>query len=295
MIVLSYASPQLTLQCRGKKKAPRKMSRGFATNNHEFAYLIPADLHCVYRYKWSTEEWDVLPPCPYHDCALVSIDGALVAVGGENGSHCTNKLLTLQQRQWVEELPPMKHACSKMAAVLTSDGENLVVIGGNVSRSFSGDEHGISTVELFQVRSRKWSLLANLPQPLASPSASICGNYIHVIGHENGFSCSLQHLLTTSQSRSHITSWSSLPLLPVKYSTAATLCGQLIIIGGNRGESNVSSIHQLVYGQWVQIGSMSSARYQCFVFSPSPNKIMIVGGVRVIGMLTDSVEECVVQ
>ena len=86
MIVLSCDSPQLTLQCPGKKKAPRKMSREFATNNHEFAYLIPADLHCVYRYKWSTEEWDVLPPCPYHDCALVSIDGALVAVGGENGS-----------------------------------------------------------------------------------------------------------------------------------------------------------------------------------------------------------------
>ena len=47
----------------------------------------------------------------------------------------------------------MKHACSKMAAVLTSDGENLVVmvvifldrsIGGNVSRLFSGDDHWIN-------------------------------------------------------------------------------------------------------------------------------------------------------
>ena len=152
-----------------------------------------------------------------------------------------------------------------------------------------------TTVELFQVRSRRWAEHIHLPQPLTLPSATICGNRIHVIGRDgNGFSCTLQDLPssdqpTTSQSRSRTISWSPLPPLPVTVSTAATLCGQLVIIGGKRDGSPVNSIHQLVDGQWVKIGSMSSDRWKCLVASPSPDKMMIVGGGDV-----DSVEECVV-
>ena len=35
---------------------------------------------------------------------------------------------------------------------------------------------------------------------------------------------------------------------------------------------------QLVDGQWVEIGSMSSNREMCLVVSPSPDRMMIVGG-----------------
>ena len=74
-------------------------------------------------------------------------------------------------------------------------------------------------------------------------------------------------------------------------STAATLCGQLVIIGGERDRSTVNSIHQLVDGQWVKIGSMSSGRMSCLVASPSPDKMVVVGG---LGAL-DSVEVCVAE
>ena len=53
--------------------------------------------------------------------------------------------------------------------------------------------------------------------------------------------------------------------------------------------SSVNSIHQLVDGQWVEIGSMSRVRMWCLVVSPSPDKMMIVGGWG-----EDSVEECIV-
>ena len=41
---------------------------------------------------------------------------------------------------------------------------------------------------------------------------------------------------------------------------------------------------------------MSSDREWCLVVSPSPNRMMIVSGLRggVIGVTTDSVEECIV-
>ena len=273
------------------------MRRGSATRDGEYAYFMPSGSHSVYRYEWSTEKWDTLPPCPYRDSALVIIDGVLTAVGGEDDRYrYTNKLFTLRRRRWVKELPPMKTARSDTAVVSISEGEYVIVIGG-------GGDGGCwtTTVELFQVRNRRWCEVSGLPQPLSLPSVTICGNLIHVIGRDgNGFSCSLQDLPsnvepTTSKPRSRTKSWSPLPPLPATCSTAATLCGQLVIIGGTQGMSSINSIHQLVNGQWVEIGSISSGRVWFLVVSPSPDKIMIVGGWgKHYGVSTDSVEECVV-
>ena len=276
-------SPQLTVQCHRKKTAPCKMVRGSATTDHQFSYFTPCGYKSVYNYQWSTEKWEELPPCPYRDSGLVIINGQLTAVGGQDGSRRTNKLFTLRQRQWIEEYPPMNTARSMTTVVSSSDGEYIIVIGG---------DGWTATVELFQVSSRRWHQLKDLPQPLPCPSATICGNQLHVIGIDgNGYSCSLQALLSsdrpiTSQSIPHLISWTSLPPLPVIHSTAATLSGQLVIIGGWQ-YGLVMTIHQLLVGQWVKIGSMSCSRWYCLVVSPSPDKMMIVGGVG------DSVEECI--
>ena len=280
------------------KTAPCEMMRGSAASGSQYAYFMPSNSHAVHRYEWSTEKWDELPPCPYRDSGLVIIDGALTAVGGYDGFGYTNKLFTLRQGKWVDELPPMKTACSQTASISTSDGNYIFAVGGYNGGGWT------TVVDVFQMRSRRWSEITDLhvylPQPLSHPSATICGNHIHAIGRDgNGFSCSLQDLLTTSPSRSHSIPWSPLPLLPMRYSTAATLCGQLVLVGGMRDWSSVNSIHQLVDGQWVEIGSMTSSRRWRLVVSPSPDKMMIVGGQRAgasepFALPTDSVEECVV-
>ena len=291
--MISCNLPQLTVKCHCKKTAPRRMTRGSTTTDGQFAYFTPEDSTSVYRYEWRGEKWEELPLCPHRDSGLVIIDGKLTAVGGRGGSPFTNKLLTLRQKKWVEEYPPMNTVRSYPAVVSTSDGEYLIVIGAYV---------GVwtATVELFQVKSRRWYKLTDLPQPLTRPSATICGDQLNVIGtHANGYSCSLQEALQSSDQRitSPLTlSWKPLPPLPVRASTAATLCGQLVVIGGRRRDgSPVNSIHQLVDGQWVKIGSMATGRNQCLVVSPSPDKIIIVGGV---GSLFDEsaviVEECIV-
>ena len=161
----------------------------------------------------------------------------------------------------------MNTARSHPAVVSISDGGhmNVIAIGG------LGVGGWIDAVELFHTGRRSWSRITSLPQPLARPSATICGNQLHVIGDDgDGYSCSLQALLSSNQpirSLSRTPTWTPLPRLPVTHSTAATLCGQLVIIGGNRDRSPVNSIHQLVDGQWVNIGSMSSGRSMVSVFS----------------------------
>ena len=181
----------------------------------------------------------------------------------------------------------MNTAHRSPAVVSTSDGEYLTVIRGD------GNGHWTATVELLQVKNRSWHKLTDLPQPLSRPSATICGDQLNVIGGDgNGYSCSLQALPSSDRPiTSPLTlSWKSLPLLPVIGSTAATLCGQLVIIGGcsKQDFTVVNSIHQLVDGDWVRIGYMASCcRDYCLVAHPSPDKIIIVG--------TFNIEECTVM
>ena len=268
------------------------MYRGSATTDGGFAYFTPRRSTSVYQYEYRTEKWEELPACPYHNSGLVVMDRELTAVGGLYGSYRTNKLYTLQQRKWVKKYPQMNTARSSRAVVSTSDGEHLIVIGG-----FGGGISWTATVELFQVKSRRWHQLTDLPQNLSLPSGTICGDQLNVIGDlANGYSCSLSSLPSSDQ---RITlpltlSWKPLPHLPVKQSTAATLCGQLVLIGGWQGGSPVNSIHQLVGGEWVKIGSMSGGRSYCLVVSPSPDKIIIVGGLDNTVQSIDDVEECFV-
>ena len=279
------------MQCHCKKKAPCEMSRGSATTDGKFAYFSPRNSTSVYQYKWRREKWEELPSCPYRDSGLVIIDGKLTAVGGDGWFFRTNKLFTLQQKKWVEEYPPMNTAHSSPAVVSTSDGEYLIIIGGWDGGCWT------ATVELLRVKSKRRFKLTDLPQPLYHPSATICGDQLNVIGEDaNGYSCSLQALPSSDRPITSpiILYWTPLPPLPVRESTAATLCGQLVLIGGRRRKkgrdgSPVNSIHQLVDGQWVEIGSMATVRESCLVVSPSPDKIIIVGG-----LLSDTVEECIV-
>ena len=281
-------SPQLTVQCYKKKRAPCIMGRGSATTDDQFAYFTPDGYDSVYRYQWSTEKWEKLPSSLYWNSGLVIIDEELTAVGGEGGSCYTNKLFTLQQGQWIKDYPPMSTERAFPSVVSTSDGNYVFVIGGRIGRYWT------DRVELFHVRSRRWFELTNLPWGLTLPSATICGNEVHVIGRDGGCSSSIQALPSSEQPIkswmiSRMIRWTLLPQLPVKVSTAATLCGQLVIVGGRQGELYVNSIHQLLDEEWVAIGSMSVGRSMCFVVSPSPDKMMIVGGWKG----EDSIEECV--
>ena len=289
-ITCHVISPQLTVQCHSQKKAPHGMFRGSAVTDQMMTYCISEN--SLYRYTMTEDKWEELPQCPYRNSGLVVIDSVLTAVGGHDGRSFINKLVTLRQSRWVEEYPPMNTARSYPAVVSTSDGGhmNVIAIGG------LGDGGGwIDAVELFHT-GRSWSRLTSLPQPLAFPSATICGNQLHVIGRDgDGYSCSLQVLLSSNQpigSQSRTPTWTPLPRIPVMRSTAATLCGQLVIIGGVRDRSSVNSIHQLVDGQWVNIGSMYG-RYRCLVASPSPDKMVVVGGGNASGYSLDSVEVCV--
>ena len=278
-------SHQLTVRCCRKKRAQRYMRRGSAATDGRFVYITPLGSDSFYQYECSTDKWMQRLSCPYHDCGLAIIDNELTTVGGAVEDDCTNKLFTLRQGKWVEVHPPMNTARYCHAIASTSDGDYLIVAGGYI-----GGDDGTVTAELYQVKRRRWYKLTPLPQPVRAPSATICGDQLNVIGDDCGYSCYLQSLPSNDRPiTSPLTlSWKPLPPLPATASTAATLWGQLILIGGSQGRSLVNSIHQLVEGQWVEIGSMTNGRCWCLAVSPSSDRILIVSGYGAY-----SVEECV--
>ena len=276
------------MECHINEKvlAPRGMARGSATTDGRFAYFTPWDSTSVYKYEYSTEKWEELPSCPYFDSGLVVIDSELTAVGGWRFPRFSNKLLTLKWGEWGKEYPPMNTGCTSPALVTTADGEYLIVIGGNLGVKWT------SRVELFHVKLRMWYKLKDLPEPLPRPSATICGDLIQVIGSDGrGYSSAFQVESSSDQSiTTPILTWKRLPPSPLMQSTSASVCGQLLLIGGVRNGPLVDSIHQLVGGKWLGIGSMDIARKWCLVVNPSPDKIIILGGWGAL----KSIEECTV-
>ena len=137
-------------------------------------------------------------------------------------------------------------------------------------------------IDFLDTQSRCWYNLSSLPHPLFSPTATQCGNMLHVIDSmTEGYSCSIQHLLNhtnKSQSLPCALIWLPLPTLPVSNTAIATLRRQLILIGGLKNDTTVSCIHQLVERQWVEIG-ITVSRRDCLVVNPSQDKVIIVGGI----------------
>ena len=268
--------PQLSVRCLKKEKAPYIIKRGSATTDGQFVYFtLGGFFNSVYRYELNTEKWDELPPSPHCNSRLVIINGELTAVGGESKYYYTNKLFTLRQNQWVQDYPPMQIGHSEPAVVSTSDRHYIFVIGGNVPYDRN------ATVEVLDVKSKRWYTLSNckLPLNISKPSATICGNQLYVIGeHDEGYTCSLQVLLSNIQLYSALLTWTKLPQLPIRLSTAATLCGELLMISGVRRKGPSKLIYQLVDGRWVKIGSTSGDTTECLEVSPLPDKLIIVGG-----------------
>ena len=270
------------------------MERGSAAADHNYAFFTPYGSNEVYRYTISTDEWLRLPTCPHSSPALVIIDNELTAVGGSSGGNHTNKLFTLRQGQWVEEYPPMSIARSSAACVGISNDHlmYIMVIGGY------GVGGWTTEVELLNTHSRRWSTLTSLQKPLSLHSAVVCGDLVYVIGGNFVYSYLLSALPDSTRPDKSLQPpiWTPLPHLPLYGSTPAILAEQLVCVGGRQGESGLSlrddSIHQLVDGQWVKIGSLSSARDLCLVVTLSPDRMLVVGGYTEYYSLSDSVVMC---
>ena len=290
---MSLSLYQIALKWETRSKAPDTMRRGTAVVCGNVAYFNSYATQSVYAYHVDEDKWSRLTDCTHENFGSAVINRLLTAVGGENNSVPTNTLTSLCEGKWVELLPPMS-TNRVLPAVVTTDDNNYVVVAGGQSKLF-GSWH--SSVEVLNCSSLQWMSVCDMPKPLAKIAATICNGSIYCTDWGTAvYTCTVDSLLSSSQSltsdtHSQNTSpqiWKALPDVPAECSTPASLCGQLVTVGGE----GVGTIHQynMTSDSWEDIGCMPTARELSLVVVLPGEKMMVVGGAVGVCNYVDTVE-----
>ena len=271
------------------------MVRGAACAIGNMAYFNTiAATNKVYCYNCLSKQWTELSSdLLTYNSALVVISDLLTTVGGYN----SNKLFTFDGKEWVEKYPPMPTKRHSPAAVCS--GHSLVVVGGHNEQYQS-----IPTVEVMDTSTLQWFTAASLPKGMYRASMTMCGDDLYLLGDESThvYSCSLQSLLQSCQvpgkaSASHQTSiwnritrrvstsqetnvWNRITDLPVFNSTAITLCGQLVSVGGSEDKKEVDSVYcyNPATSKWKIIGTIPLSMSRPLVTTLPGDKMIVVYG-----------------
>ncbi len=292
-----------------KSKAPQKMDRGSAASDFNLAYFNSSNSTKVHSYDFNTQEWHQLPDTPFKYFTLVVVRHIITTVGGKlRQGEATDSLLCLmgegRDKKWLPNLPPMPTA-QYFTAVVCS-GHSLIVAGGKDGRN------RLATVEVLDTDTRQWSIASSLAHPFSSATISICGEKFYMLGGRDQtddwgtysvLSCPIPDLLqscrpqplagklqTSPTNRSTI--WQHVADSLYYYSSCATLCGQLVAVGGWKASKDTRAI--TLYNErtdsWEAMGDMPTARCQALVAILN-GKMMVVGGWVVEGWTeTDVVE-----
>ena len=234
--------------------------------------------------KLDQQIWYTLPQCPRKCSSLAVVSGGLTAVGGLVDWQVTDQLFSLtEDRKWVEHFPPMP--TKRYNAAVVCSGKSLVVVGGETE---GGSE--LDTVEVMDTETLQWSTASSLPFAFPNAAATICEGCVYVTGYTKAvLACSLDDLLQPTRQ----TVWYRVASLPVRSSTCASLCGQLLAVGGTDDAKNrTTAVHQYdpAMDSWEVISHMSIPRSSALIAVLPGNKLMVVGGWISGSEETDTVE-----
>ena len=254
-----------------------QMFRGSAGVDSNTAYFNGYGSTTVHSYDSDTREWCRLPATPHTRFTLVVVHHILTMVGGRISGEATDSLLSLMGEgrdiKWLPNLPAMPTKRYWTAAVCS--GRSLIVVGGS-------DGHNIlSTVEVLDSDTRQWSIASSLTHPFSEATISIYDEKLYMLGGEDQtghgtrsvLNCSVPELLQSCQPQLLAGKLRTAPAdqsaicrlvadAPHYWSSCATLCGQLVAVGGRDAGKNTSTIagYNETTDSWEAMGNMPTAR-----------------------------------
>ena len=292
-----------------ESNAPQKMYRGSAASDYNMAYFNGYGSTSIHSYDLDTHEWCKLPDAPHLWSTLVVVQHLLTTVGGliSDLDEATGSLLSLmgvrRAEKWLPNFPAMPTKRYWTAVVYS--GCSLIVAGGEDGRN------RLATVEVLNTDTRQWSIASSLPHPYSEATISICGERLYMLGGldetecdtRSVLSCSVTELLQSCQPQPTLwqrilrtapvnqsTIWRRVADVSHYLSSGATLCGQLVAVGGYKAHKDASAIigYNKTTDSWEAMGDMPTARSWALVAILN-GKMMVVGG-HVRGTLTNAVE-----
>ena len=238
------------------------------------------DGYYIQVFNMKTNNWSRLPRYEYKWFAMTVINHHLTLVGGRGvGWEPTNQLAVYEpsSQQWTYPYNPMptpRHS----PAVLMYDIW-LLVAGGYASYT------PLATVELFNTSTNQWLATSSLPTPCSLLTSAFVDNYGYlVMNSKEVFRVSLPDIVsqTVDQSTSKSpTLWCRLPDTPLSCSTAISLRGYLLVVGGSHDNLTPRTdihLYQPESEQWTKVGDLPNARDCCSCVVLPSGELLVAGG-----------------
>ena len=263
---------------------------GGATENVE-------DCNQVFQYDPSRNEWSHLPPHQVAGFAMAQFMGHIITVGGgiPHGGGLTGKVYRFKEesQKWKQFLKPMPTAryCASVATT-----QSAIVASGGGTGIRDGVTVPCATVEVYSSETSQWYTADPLPVPcVLMTSVTIADTWYQLGGggtDEKDLTTVLYASLTTliqraisptHQSASPMSVWKTLPDTPMYMSTAASLSGNLLAVGGYNDKIPPSPAVHIFFpltDSWVRAttGNLPEPCYGCIAVQLSSNQLLVVGG-----------------
>ena len=257
------------------------------------------DCHQVLQYDPSRDEWSRLPPHQVILFAMAQFMGHLIAVGGviPHGDRytVTGKVYRFkeQSQEWEKFLKPMPTARYHLSVATTQSA--IVASGGGTSMK---DRKSVlcDTVEVYSSKTSQWHTADPLPVPCRIMTSVTIADTWYLMGGGGTGNKHLTKVLYVSltaliqkaispnhHSASQTSIWKTLPDTPLKRSTAASLSGKLLAVGGyNLSTPAFPTVYLFLplTDSWVRVttGKLPEPLNSCTAVQLSSNRLLVVGG-----------------
>jgi len=249
----------------------------------------------VFQYTTARDEWNRLPPHTVYIFAMAQYTAKIITVGGMiPGSGPTGKVYCFKEesQEWVEFLEPMPTARCFLSVATTQTA--IIAIGGATGFR-DGNPVTCATVEVYSNETSQWYTADPLPAPYYTMSSITIADTCYLLGGIDAhvkttttvLHASLASLVQKAtspihQSASHTSVWKTLPDTPLKMSTAASLSGNLLAVGGYNTKTAFPAINIFfpLTNSWVRImtGDLPQPRDSCAAVQISSNTMIVIGG-----------------
>ena len=139
------------------------------------------NIHNVYKYDLSNNQWSVLPPLQQYYGIPVNLNDNLVIIGGKHSTakKATNLVTTYDNNNnsWNNTYPNLTVARFEPAVVPYN--QYIIVAGGkNVDGTI------LDNIEVFDIEKSHWLIVnTHLPEPMYNISATMCGDSFTIVGY----------------------------------------------------------------------------------------------------------------
>ena len=245
-------------------------------------YTYSYDAHIVFKYNLDTDNWSRLPRYQYRLFAISIINSHLTLVGGcDDHLKATNQLAVYKpsSQHWTYPYHPMPTPRYSPAAVMYDIW--LLVAGG-----YAAGYRELATVELLNTSTNQWLATSSIPTPCGSLTSAIVKNNGYLVtASKQVFRVSLPDIVsqTVDQSTASKTPalWRRLPDTPLENSTAISLRGYLVAVGGYHDNLTIRTdihLYQPESEQWTKVGNLPNARYYCSCVVLPSGELLVAGG-----------------